>query len=228
MMLMLLRFSLWCAIALPSAAFGGELTWQETTKQVAVAWGATQAEAEFVGENTSTTEVTVTKVAASCACTLAKMDEDKIQPGASTRMKVVIKIGERTGRLETPIIVSTGPKVETTILRLTTIIPQIVRTQPDRLAWRMGDENTPKTMIIETLPGFIADFELAGCSRPDIKATLVVLQAGRRYQLIVFPSSTEGTFLGEVRLRGEVRAVDADTKPVAGQIKQLALAVAVE
>ncbi len=73
---------------------------------------------EFVIMNTGDAVLEIQKVRASCGCTAAKPDKDKLEPGDTTRIEVTFDTGKRKGNQKKYVYVFSNDK-ETPQLRLT-------------------------------------------------------------------------------------------------------------
>lgn len=75
---------------------------------------------EFFITNEGTADLVITKVRASCGCTVAKPAEDKLEPGESTVMKVTFNSNHKKGNRKNYVTVSSNDKNNKNLKIITT------------------------------------------------------------------------------------------------------------
>jgi uncharacterized protein DUF1573 len=126
-----------------------ELKWEQTSVELHPTFSDKQAVAHFKYENVGKTPVHFESVHASCGCTTAQTQKDKVLPGEKGEITATFNIGGRTGTQVKTVTVETDdpdPAHATTQLTLKTVIPQLLELQPMFVMWRNGEEPKPKVI----------------------------------------------------------------------------------
>jgi hypothetical protein len=111
-----------------------------------------QAEAVFYFSNVGDTTIEITRVSASCGCTVPALSKRTYAPGESGEIKAVFKFGQRLGRQVNTITVQTDmPAAGIHRLRMETFIPEWAVRKPALLRWAAAAEPVPQTFVIEDI-----------------------------------------------------------------------------
>ena len=125
-----------------------ELKWDQTTLDLKPGLSDKQAVGHFKYQNTGDKPVQFKSVKASCGCTTAQTQKDKVGPGEKGEITATFNIGDRTGQQVKTVTVETDdPAHPVTVLTLKTDIPQILEVQPNFVFWQSGEDPKPKTIV---------------------------------------------------------------------------------
>jgi len=117
--------------------------------------------AEFVFENQGESPVTIEAVKASCGCTAATPDKKTYAPGESGTIAAKFTFGERSGRQNKTIKVTTvSPNSVKYNLELEVDILKSITLQPNLLRWDIGGELKTQRMIVKLLDPETMKFEV--------------------------------------------------------------------
>lgn len=161
--------------------------------------GAEDAVAEFHFVNSGSTPVRLVDVRASCGCTATAPDKNLILPGGKGSVRAVFHIGQRQGRNNVAISVSTDEGLaKTYALSLDVNVAVPVTVTPRFLHWSIGGELSAKTLRISFMDGV----EFAGVEslNPDFSVE-VLDQRDRVVSLSVVPKDLWAKRNGIIRLR---------------------------
>jgi len=181
------------------------LAWQTTMRQVSATAGDKEVLVEFGFSNPGAVPVSILKMETSCDCTKATASSAIIAPGGSGQIKAVFTLGDRVGRQEKTIEVSTDdPTAARTTLVLRVNIAEVVSTTPRVLLWnlrqspiekRIEFRGTGKYRILSLSP--VPD-------TPGFKCRLEAATDTQPYRLHITPLSTEAPASAIIRFTAEV------------------------
>jgi hypothetical protein len=186
----------WLTAMILAFCFAGEsipafaLSWPQKTVMLKASAGVEELEARYRFTNTGKTPVVIQQVESSCGCTTADLERRNYGPGESGEIVARFKIGERVGRQVKTIAVQSSDSKELTTLTLVADIPEILRIRPTFVYWMEGEEPAPKRMTLELLQDTPADDVSVQSSNAVMKLELQEVVKGRKYELIVRPTST--------------------------------------
>src|SRR5688572_17383265 len=83
------------------------LAWKTTIRQMSATAGDKEVVVEFGFDNPGAAPVSILKIETSCDCTKASASSPTIAPGGSGQIKAVFTLGDRVGRQEKTIEVTT-------------------------------------------------------------------------------------------------------------------------
>ena len=127
-----------------------EWTQKELTLKLAPAQDKVSAKFDFV--NSGTYPVEISNVTTTCGCTTAALDKKEYGAGDHGEVSVIYTAGDRVGAEERSIIVTTNDESDPlTVLKLTVIVPELLRIRPTFLFWKPYEELNPKEAAI-TIP----------------------------------------------------------------------------
>lgn len=167
------------------------LQWEATEIHLKAPINAASVTGVFNFTNDSDRDVTLTRVNASCGCTVPTLSKRTYAPGESGNIEVVFNIGSRQGLNRSSVTVHTDdPTQPIHSLMLTVDIPVAVQIQPRVVNWRVGELAEPKVIEItlhessgQTLQGLLN----------TVEGFTTAIEAGDQpgvYRLTVTPVST--------------------------------------
>jgi hypothetical protein len=180
------------------------LDWQTTIREFKATAGDQEVVAEFHFTNAGTAPVSIVGIQTSCDCTAATSSTSTIAPGASGHVKAVFTIGDRIGRQEKTIEVSTSDQPAPTVLVLRVNVAEVVTANPRVLIWKLQQPAAEKIVVFRAT----GDHRLETISPvPDTKGFSCRLQSNedaREFKLHVTPLSTSAPAAVIIRLTAQV------------------------
>jgi hypothetical protein len=132
------------------ASARAELKWEQTQIELHPAVGDKVAVGHFKYKNTGNTPIHIKSVHSSCGCTTAQTQKDQVGPGDSGEITATFNIGDRTGTQVKNVTVETDdPAHATTVLVLTSVIPEMLEIQPALVYWQAGEAPKAKTVSVK-------------------------------------------------------------------------------
>lgn len=131
------------------------LQWESTRRELTALAGDPEAVGFFPFKNTSASPVTITRLVTSCDCTVATASPMTLQPGQSGVIRAALKIGDRLGRQEKTIEVTTDDELtRPTQLVLHVTVAEIITCEPRTVQWRQDDLNDEKMVTFSAIPPY--------------------------------------------------------------------------
>jgi Protein of unknown function (DUF1573) len=167
-----------------------ELKWEQTKLELHPKPDEKQAVGHFKYQNTGKTPVKFKAVRPSCGCTTAQTQKDEVPPGASGEITATFNIGDRTGTQVKTVNVETDDAANpTTVLTLTTIIPQQLEINPTFVFWKQGDKPDPKTINVKVGKDFNVKNIKVTSSTPDFQTKVQETGKGE-FKIEIQPKET--------------------------------------
>jgi hypothetical protein len=182
------------------ATASGGVSWTRTLVALDEPAGAETAVARFAFENTSAHPIEIVGIRTSCDCTAAIAAKSVYLPGEKGEITATMTIGDRTGRQDKTISVTTsdagGRKfVHTLLMRVQ--IPELVSCSTQLLTWSVGEPPVERTVDLSIAPSVtMARVSLASIEPAQAEAQLEQ-RSPTDYRLRLRPKSTAraGTFM---------------------------------
>ena len=169
-----------------------ELVWEKTFITLKAKPNDTVLQAVYKFTNKSDSPVEIEKVKSSCSCTAASTNKKVYAAGEAGELTAVFTIGDRVGSHRKTITVQTDDKSKaTSILILQVNIPQVLKIQPQMVFWKVGNDLQAKTMDIEVAVSEPVEIKTELPENSAFSTELKVIEPGKRYKLIITPTSTE-------------------------------------
>lgn len=186
--LILLAASLQIAFA---AASGG-MRWIKTMVSLDEPAGTETVAARFAFQNASAGSIQIVGIRTSCDCTAATVAKSIYQPGEKGEVAATMTIGDRTGRQEKTITVTTSDAdgrtfVHTLLMRVQ--IPELISCSTQLLTWSVGDPPAERTVDLSIAPSVTARVALVGIEPAEAEAQLEQ-RSPSAYRLRLRPKST--------------------------------------
>ena len=203
----------WFASCLSLAA--GTLKFESTSKEITVALDQKTATVDYPFKNESTSDVEIAQNISDCPCAAVGVKDSKLiyKPGESGTLRVVFnmeKVPETTDKYVA--IFLKGDPEERPSFRLTThiIVPVVVDIQPKSLIWKTGDKLEPKTMTVTMNDSSPVKILSITSSDPRFKQELKTVEEGKKYEVVITPTSTEKVGMASLRIETDSKT---DTRP---------------
>ena len=200
------------SILLPCLGHGA-LTWENLQIEMTTKSGDKQIEGIFHFRNSGNSPVTITSVKPSCGCTTADLTKQTYAPGESGEIKTVFTLGDRKGRQEKVIQVTTDDAPSHAVaLLLRVTIPNLFNYTPRLLMWRRGEELREKPVVVSPISSQrINSIVVKDVSPAVATARIEPSGIGSDYRVFVRPTSTEKT--AQITLNCILKLEDGTTLP---------------
>ncbi|MDP0499702.1 MAG: DUF1573 domain-containing protein [Verrucomicrobiota bacterium JB022] len=172
----------WATLA---GSLHAELSFESDNIEIEATTDMTESVGVFKFTNTGDKPVAITNVRTSCGCTAAAPEKDVYAPGESGEIKAVFQFGERQGRQQKHIAVTTDEGQYS--LNLVTVIPGRYEMEPRLLAW-IDDGRATKSATVTFLAG--QPVELLDFNAPEgYEVQVETLKEGEQYRIDVTPTA---------------------------------------
>lgn len=140
------------ALAALSPAAHAKLEFEQTTVSLDAALFDEESEATYRFINVGDAEIEITRVSASCGCTVPALAKRIYAPGESGEITATFRFGQRVGHQVNSITVQTNsPQNPVYRLQMQTEIPEWAVRSPALLRWTTGSEPQPQQFIIDNI-----------------------------------------------------------------------------
>lgn len=182
------------------------LDWEHRTATAVTAPFQKSLVLTFPFKNTSGSVSTLKDIATNCDCVTATLDRSSYAPGQTGKLTAVFAVGERYGRYERTITVTTSDTAEPAKLTVLIDSPEIVVPTPRTVDWVIGSAGKPQTVDLVVEPGVRMVFAEHFAINDSFLVTLEEVEAGRRYRLRISPRSTALPANTAIRVVGNDKA----------------------
>ena len=168
-----------------------DLKWEQTTIELNPAVTEKQAVGHFKYQNTGDKPVHFKSVHASCGCTTAQSQKDKVEPGEKGEITATFNIGDRVGQQVKTVTVETDdPAHPVTSLTLKTNIAQVLELSPNFVFWQAGEEPKPKTIVAKAGKGVPIKHLDVTSANQQFEAKVEKGPASDQFKIEVVPKQT--------------------------------------
>ncbi len=171
------------------SAARAELTWETTTQEFHRAPEDLHVAVAYNFHNTGAKPLQITRIATSCGCTAAKLEQKEYAPGAAGHVDVDFTFGGRRGD-QRKIITVTTDEGRQYLLELRCFIEDALTVKPALVFWRLGEAPAPKTVELAVIGDAKLTVKDVQSPTPDIKATLEAMESPRSYKVTITPADT--------------------------------------
>lgn len=192
-------------LLLASTAHAG-LEWRERSCELWAVPGDTNVVARYAFTNGSDRPVTLTALTPSCGCTVASTAKKKYLPGEKGEVAVVFTVGDRRGRQDKTILVSTDDAPKPVTLDLHVTIAELFKIKPSALEWKRGEARTPKVLMLELAENQPIHVRDVKSSLPGLTPKLETQVEGQSYVVIVTPKDTATVTNGWLKIQTDFPA----------------------
>lgn len=166
--------------------------------------GQGKFEVSFSFRNQGTEVVRILDLDSSCGCLSSQTDRMVYGPGESGSLSAVFKLGSMVGTMKKALYVKTNlsdaQEGKSHILEVSVEIPEIISITPKVLHWQVGEELKQKHYDIEIQGEYPIAIKSMNSTRKQMNYELLTLEAGRRYRILMTPSTTEIPIMGALRI----------------------------
>lgn len=194
---------LWCLTLCASLA-ASPLVFEQTTKEIDVGVDDKTVMADFNFKNESTHVVEIARADGGCTCIQPSIKGGlTYKPGESGTIRFSYEITDVVGTVEKPlqVFLKGDPETKPSItLNIRVKVPELVVVEPKSLFWEVGEEGKPKTVTItmkDTKPIKVTSMSGADAR---FKQELKTVEEGKKYEVVVTPTTTEKVAMGVVHL----------------------------
>lgn len=187
------KVMVFAVLLFPSLGWGA-LTWENQKVELTARLGDKEAVGLFPFKNTGQAAVTITDIHTSCECTVAELPKRTYAAGETGVIRAVFTLGDRMGPQDRLVTVTTNdPTAPQTMLTLRVDIPDRLSYSSRMLHWSVGGSGEAKTVEISAIAGNrLTAIEVREIAPKQATARIDVIEAGRKYRLIIQPSRLDG------------------------------------
>lgn len=176
----------------PNAAKSGQIVFDKDSLEQKADSGATTVTYKFPFTVKGADKVTLFSTETDCGCTAAPLEKQIYQPGEKGEITVNFRIGDLTGVQLKKIRLRASDQSEPHVLTIKTTIPIFAKVTPQFVVWEHRSEKTPKIFNFELGPENQPIEGLTVTSNvPSMSAVVKEVEKGRKFEIIVTPSTTE-------------------------------------
>ena len=209
------------ALTALAQAARSELKWEQTSVDLKPALGDKQAVAHFKYENVGNTPVHFKSVHASCGCTTAQTQNERVAPGEKGEIIATFNIGGRTGtQVKTVTVQTDDPDAarSTTVLTLKAAITPLLEIQPALVYWQNGEEPKPKVITAKAnKDAAIKKLDVAS-STPDFTVKVDAGSAPNEFRISVQPRDTSKPVYATLTIKPDSPPNTGNTFAVAARV----------
>ena len=187
-------------MASASLILNGQIVWETTRVSQNVEPSAEVVTAVFPFVNGGDSPLTILEMRASCGCTTPELDKKIYQPGESGQITDFFYVGNRQGKQVKSIRVTTDAAEEPTVLKMETLIPEMIALEPNYLFWQIGKQPEPKSVEVNIVLDHPIHITSVESSDSRVGVELEELEAGKRYRIRATPTQTESRMRSTIRL----------------------------
>lgn len=183
----------------------GGLTFAELRKPLEMGPESNDAIVDFVFTNASDKPVVIRGYKPECTCMKVEVKGSKLHyaPGESGVLRANIDISAITGKVEKSAVVWVDKDTEDhPSVRLTVDlqVKEGLKLEPKALKWEVNAPVTPQVIQIEAGEGEALKLGAIKISNPLFKHELKTREDGKRYELMVTPTSTSAPALCQIQI----------------------------
>lgn len=213
----------WFACVLPLAA--GTLKFEATSKEVTVAIDQKSATVDFPFKNESSDDVVIESNDPDCPCAAVGVKDSKLayKPGESGTIRIVFDLGKVPETADKFVsIYLKGDRKDHPSIKLTThiIVPVIVELDPRSVTWDVGTKPEPKAVTVTMKDSEPIKILSLTSSDPRFKPELKTVEEGKKYEVVITPTSTEKIGMGILQVETDSKTDNRRSHPVYMIIRQ--------
>lgn len=213
----------WFACALPLAA--GTLKFDANSQEITVALDQKSATVDFPFKNESSDDVVIEKNASDCPCAAVGVKDSKLvyKPGESGTIRIVFNLGKIPETADKFVsLYLKGDREDHPSIKLTTriIVPVVVDLQPRSVTWDIGAKPEPKTITVTMHDSEPVKILSMTSSDPRFKSELKTIEEGKKYEVVITPTSTDTIGMGMLRVETDSKTDPRPAHPVYMIVRQ--------
>lgn len=195
------------------------LRWDSKTLELRPSQAEKTVRAEFGFINTSAQSVTIRSVKSSCGCTTAALEKMTYQPGEKGHVTAIFTIGGRKGTQVKGISVAVEGESEPATLTMVTLIPEVIKIEPQFVFWRTGEAPSPKTIKLKLPASMGLRLARVSSSDPKMSTVLETVREGAEYRITVTPTGTERQTMATLNIQAVSGANEPKVFQAYAQVK---------
>lgn len=177
------------------------LSWETTERTIVATPGQEIATCLFPFRNVSDRPVQITSVNTGCVCTTAIFPKKSYAPGESGELKIEFTLGDRVGRQERLMHVTTdAPDSAPATIKLVVEIPELALARPRLLFWKVGDPLDAKTVEITLMHPATSQLSTPTSTNSIFSARVHATPRPGIYRVEIKPSATHEPVHGVIHL----------------------------
>jgi hypothetical protein len=167
------------------------LTWKHLRVEEAAIAGDDHVTAIYPFKNDGITPVRIVSARASCECTKVEIPISYVNPGETGEIKAIFTVGDRLGRQEKTILVSTDePAEKPTTLTLRVTIAEIITCTPRLVVWKLGSAPDEKFVELTAAGSHTIEHVQLPPESAAFSAELQTVENGKAYRIRLKPHTT--------------------------------------
>jgi hypothetical protein len=181
----------------------GALEWFAKELRLTPKSGESVLTGSITFRNAGEQSVRIVSIVPGCECTTAQAAAATYAPGERGEIRVEYAIGEKQGRHESTIAVTTEePDRKLEVLTLRVNLPDVLSIDSRRAEWRVGEAATGKTITVSTT--LSAGVKIAGLRSSDARVVAKLEKgADGGYRIVVTPTDTTQSMQAVVIFQAE-------------------------
>jgi len=193
----------WLAACLPLAA--GTLKFDQTKKEVTVDNEQKTVSVDYEFKNDSDSDTAIEKYDAGCPCATVGVKDSKMnyKPGETGTIRISFDLGMVPGTMDKAVAIylkGDPANCPSTTLNTHIIVPTLVEVEPKSLMWDLGSKPEPKTVTVTMKHSEPIKIVSMSGADPRFKQELKTIEEGKKYEVVITPTSTEKVGMGVIHL----------------------------
>jgi hypothetical protein len=181
------------------------LTFEKTLIEFHPKPDVTKVTADFAFRNDGDKPVRIANYDAACSCMHVGVSEGKLDyaPGEAGVIRAVFNLAGYYGIVDRVVALwldGDPPEAPSARLTVRTHIPQLITIEPKTLSWDLNQLPIPQTITVKMDPDTKIHILGVQSSSENFTVESKTLEAGRKYEVIVTPKSTEVPGITAIRI----------------------------
>ncbi|MFK5921563.1 MAG: DUF420 domain-containing protein [Verrucomicrobiota bacterium] len=179
----------------------GEVSFKNTLFEYHAKPADEVVQASFVLKNNSSADVEIIGLETSCSCLDVRADKKVVKPGQEALIEADFSLEKLAGTAEKFVYVRTkSPEFNEQRLTVRVTIDPLFEIEPKMLDWVVGEPAKEKRIKFRVLRDQPVKITSLSTKSEKAEVRLDVIEAGKAYDLVVKPVSTEDILLGMIRI----------------------------
>jgi len=205
-----MKLPLLCSLAACLPLSAGSLKFEQTRKELTVGNDDKTVTVDYDFKNDSDSDASIEKYDAGCPCATVGVKDSKMtyKPGETGTIRIAFDLAMVPGTMDKAVAIflkgDPANHPSTTLISHITV-PALVEVEPKSLMWDLGGKPEPKTVTVtmkHTEP--IKIISMSGAD-PRFTQELKTIEEGKKYEVVITPTSTEKVGMGVVHLETDCK-----------------------